>query len=281
MRLSAVIPAKAGIQLLMIGLMGLAACARTADTIPSVFSGNSLCQQVRAVPDEVRGDFSLAPFYKKYVDANGLPILSSDAPDDESLRRACRLVVNMLSKRSDAREKLIELRVRFVVIGRDEGTADIPEYGFRDKPQAEKDAINARARGIGSQASSCGEENLMCLAGDRYPAESICVHEFSHTIHEALKQLDPNFEDRLKADFNDASSRGILKDTYRSENYDEYWAEGVQDWYDTNAEADPPDGIHNAVNTRKELESFDPRLFALIGEVFPERIDWGNCHIKP
>ena len=265
----------------MLALVGLVSCRRTADVVPPVPSGvATTCQQVRAVPDAVRTDFLLDPFYTKYVNADGLPVLSSDAPDDESLRRACRLVMNMLSKRPDAQAKLIELRARFVVIGRNEGTADIPEYGFRDKPQAEKDAVNARARGLGSQASSCGEENLMCLAGDRYPAESVCVHEFSHTIREALKQLDPGFEDRLKADFNDASSRGILKDTYRGENYDEYWAEGVQDWYDANAEADPPDGIHNAVNTRKELESFDPHLFALIGEVFPERTDWGNCHIK-
>ena len=208
-------------------------------------------------------------------------MLSSAAPGDESLRRACRLLANMLSKRPDVREKLVELRARFVVIGRDEGTADIPEYGFRDKPQAEKDAVNARARGIGSQASSCGEENLMCMAGDRYPTESICVHEFSHTIHEALKQLDPGFEDRLQADFDDASSRGILKGTYRSENPDEYWAEGVQDWYDANAQANPPNGIHNAVNTRKELEISDPRLSALVGEVFPARTDWGDCRLKP
>ena len=78
--------------------------------------------------------------------------------------------------------------------------------------------------------------------------------------------------------FKDAKSSGILDGTYRGENFDEYWAEGVQDWYDTNAQADPPDGISNGVGTRMELKEFDPRLYAMIGEVFPQGTDWGNCH---
>ena len=118
----------------------------------------------------------------------------------------------------------------------------------------------------------------MCLAGDRYPNESICVHEFSHTIREGVYQVDPGFGERLESSFKDAKSSGILDGTYRGENFDEYWAEGVQDWYDTNAQADPPDGISNGVGTRMELKEFDPRLYAMIGEVFPQGTDWGNCH---
>jgi len=227
----------------------------------------------------IRRDFSLDPFYKKYADAGGLPVLSSAAPDDAALERACKLAVSMLSHRPDVRAKLIELRARFVVIGRYEGTADIPEYGFRDKSQQDKDAINARARGLGGQAASCGEENLTCRSGDRYPTESICVHEFSHTISQGVYELDHGFGDRLQVAFDAAKSSGILGGSYRAENPDEYWAEGVQDWYDTNAQSNPPDGVHNAVNTRRELEAFDSRLSALIGEVFPTDMDWNDCHV--
>ena len=227
--------------------------------------------------EQVRADFSLDPFYVKHLDAGGLPILSSDAPEDEALRRACRLVVNMLSKRPDVRDKLVELRVRFVVIGRNEGTTDVPEYGFQHKSSSEREAIDARTRGIGGQASSCGEENLMCLAEDRYPMESICVHEFSHTIREGIHQLDPEFNVRLQGAFDEAKSLGMLDKTYRAENFDEYWAEAVQDWYGSNAEAEEPDGINSRVNTRIELESFDPQLYALVGEIFPEDVSWGDC----
>jgi len=252
----------------------------TAGIASSNPNSSAICTDVRDVPERIRRDFSLDPFYRKYADAGGLPVLSSGSPDDEALRRACRLLVNMLSRRPDVRAKLVELRARFVVIGKHEGTTDVPEYGFRDKPQAERDAIDARTRGIGGQASSCGEENLMCLAGDRYPAESICVHEFSHTIREGVYQVDSAFDARLRAAFDEARSRGILVGTYRSENSDEYWAEGVQDWYGTNAEADPADGINNAVNTRHELEAFDPGLHALVGEMFPGDTDWNDCHVR-
>ena len=236
------------------------------------------CARIGEVPDAIRRDFSLDPFYRKYADANGLPVLSSAAPDDASLTRACKLAVNMLSRRPDVRTKLVELRARFVVIGRNEGTADIPEYGFRDKPQQEKDAINARARGLGGQAASCGEENLMCESVDRYPTESICVHEFSHTIGQGVYELDHGFGDRLHAAFDAARTNGILAGSYRAANPDEYWAEGVQDWYGTNAQSSPPDGVHNAVNTRRELEASDPALLALIGDVFPSDVAWSDCH---
>lgn len=239
---------------------------------------SNACKQVGSVPDEVRHDFSLDAFYEKYIDAAGLPVLSSGAPDDAALTRACQLVGNMLSNRPDVRAKLIELRARFVVIGRNEGTANVPEYGFREKSREEQDAINARARGLGGQAASCGEENLMCLSGDRYPTESICVHEYAHTIGQGVYELDHGFGDRLQAAFDDARSKGHLANSYRGESPDEYWAEGVQDWYNTNAQADPPDGVHNSVNTRSELETLDKNLHALIGEIFPDGTNWNDCH---
>lgn len=236
------------------------------------------CSTVGPVPQTVRDDFSLDPFYAKHVDADGLPVVSSGATADEALLRACVLVRNMLSERADVRAKLIDLRARFVVIGKDEGTADIPEYGFRDKPQAEKDAVNARARGLGGQAASCGEENLMCLPGDRYPSESICVHEYSHTVSQAVYELDHSFGDRLQAAFDSARDKGILDGTYRLTSPSEYLAEGAQDWYATNAESDPPDGNHNRVNTRLELAEADPGLYALLGEFLPQDGEWPDCH---
>lgn len=260
----------------------LVSCSHVKDSDSSRVVGTQAdqCGEVGVIPDSIRKDFSLDPFYRKYINASGLPVLSSDAPDDIALQRACRLLLNMLSQRADVRDKLIELKARFVVIGKDEGTADVPEYGFRDRPQADKDAVNARARGIGGQASSCGEENLRCMTKDRYPNESICVHEFSHTIREGVYQADPSFAQRLESAFESSKSSGILDGSYRRENFDEYWAEGVQDWYDTNAQADPPDGISNAVNTRIELKEFAPDLYALIDEVFPADISWGDCHSK-
>ncbi|MFO7179693.1 MAG: hypothetical protein DIU78_013425 [Pseudomonadota bacterium] len=240
----------------------------------------SECGPVTPVPDAVRERLRLDPFYKKHVDAKGLPVLSSDAPQDEALILACKLLNNMLSKRDDVRQALIKNGARFAIIGKDEGTADIPEYGYRNRPQEDIDYINQRARGLGGIVASCGEENILCLQGDRYYNESICVHEFSHTISMyGVYSAERGFEAALEASFDAAIASGILDRTYRRENLQEYWAEGVQDWYDTNASSNPPNGIHNHVNTRAELADFDPTLYALVESVFPESTDWGDCHV--
>lgn len=240
------------------------------------------CGPVTPVPEAVRERLDLDPFYRKHVDANGVPVLASDAPDDEALILACELLNNMLSQRDDVRQELIRRKARFAIIGKNEGTADIPEYGYRNRPQEDIDYINQRARGLGGIVASCGEENILCLQGDRYYNESICVHEFAHTISlYGAYSADDDFEDALKASFDAAVASGILEQTYRGENLQEYWAEGVQDWYGTNASSNPPNGVHNHVNTRAELADYDPTLHALIGTIFPESVDWGDCHVDP
>lgn len=42
----------------------------------------------------------------------------------------------------------------------------------------------------------------------------------------------------------------------------------MQSWFNANLEANPPNGIHNAVNTRAELVAYDPELARLIQRVF-------------
>ncbi len=57
---------------------------------------------------------------------------------------------------------------------------------------------------------------------------------------------------------------GGPKDCYASKNRAEYWAEGVQDWYDTNRTMDHD---HNHIHTREQLKTYDPELAALCKEV--------------
>ena len=62
-----------------------------------------------------------------------------------------------------------------------------------------------------------------------------------------------------------AKTKGLWKGTYAMSNMSEYWAEGVQSWFDTNRQND---SSHNHVDTRAELKSYDPALAKLIEEVF-------------
>ena len=52
----------------------------------------------------------------------------------------------------------------------------------------------------------------------------------------------------------------------------EYFAEGVQSWFDNNRE---PDHDHNHVNTRAELIEYDPALAALFSGI--PRLNTPKC----
>jgi hypothetical protein len=58
---------------------------------------------------------------------------------------------------------------------------------------------------------------------------------------------------------------GLWKTKYASVNHAEYFAEGVQSWFNNNR---PPDHDHNHVDTRKELRDYDPGLAELCEELF-------------
>jgi len=221
--------------------------------------------RIGAPPPALRLD----SFYAKHLSVNGLPVVSSDRVSDEALREAARLVGRMLHHRRDIGVALVEAHVRVVVMAPTEQTTDVPEH----RDLTPKEYWDARARGLGATRSrpavSCGEENLLGLEDDRYRGECILIHEFAHTIHEmGLVSVEPGFDEHLEGLFDRAMEKGLWKDTYAATNSKEYWAEGVQSFFDSNRQADPPDGIHNSVDTREELAEYDPELAKLISRIF-------------
>lgn len=207
-------------------------------------------------------------FYKKYTDASGYPIVASGTVNDYALREAAYLTDMMLAKIPKVRDAMIESGSRLCIIAWNEFTTDLPEFADF-KP---KDFWDARARGTGGSETdpycSCGEENLLGYPGDPYSTESILIHEMAHNIHlRGVLRLDPSFDDRLKKTYDAAMAKGLWKGKYASVNDREYFAEGVQSWFDNNREEDHD---HNHVNTRAELKEYDPGLAALCLEVFGE-----------
>ena len=221
-------------------------------------------QIIQSTPKNLK----LSKFYKKSTFAAGLPVISSENVSDFALKEAAYLVEKMIGHRKDIINNMISRNCRLVVMGHNEFTTQIPEYSHF-KPAKFWDR---RARGFGSDRNdpviSCAEENLLCFSGDPYNTESIMIHEFAHAIHlNGIFDVDPSFDSRLKQAYEKAMNNGLWKKKYASNNHYEYWAEGVQSWFDTNRS---PDHDHNHVDTREELKDYDPELANLVKEIFGE-----------
>jgi alpha-glucosidase len=219
--------------------------------------------KVTAIPDDVIKRYKVdTTFYSKHLDYKGFSILSSARVSDEALYEARYLIDKLLGEREDILKALIKAGCRFMVMAPTEMTTDVPEQRrLKDDPKTNWDK---RARGLGGRLSSCGEENLLNLKGDRYRQENILIHEFNHAIHQhGLRAVDPTFNGRLRKAYESAMEKGLWKGTYVATNPSEYWAEGVQAYFDCMR---PQFGA----NTREKLQKYDPDLFALADEVYKQ-----------
>lgn len=225
---------------------------------------------VSSPPDSLHLD----KFYSKYVDVNGLPLISSWRVPDSCFVAAHRTLYAMTSMLApEIIEAMKKANARVAIMARYEGTTDLPEHHYLINDTALN--WDLRARGLGGTIeeplTSCAEENILAYQIDKYHAEDILIHEFAHAIHcIGIIQVDSTFDDRLQKLYEQAKARGILAGTYRETDRMEYFAEGVQDWFNVNAEMPHTDGKHNWCNTREELQVFDPDLYNLIAEFFPK-----------
>ncbi len=216
-------------------------------------------------------------FYTQHADVNGFPIVASERVNPYALKEAAYLVRLMIAKRPDILDALVTSGARMNILAWNEFTTDHPEFKrFAEKTApgfpglTGKDFWDARARGTGGSATdpycTSAEENILGYPGDPYAAECILIHEFAHMIHlRGMNNIDPTFDERLKKTYDEAMAAGLWKGKYPSVNHHEYFAEGVQTWFDNNRVNDHD---HNHVHLRSQLVEYDPGLAAMCREVF-------------
>ena len=240
-------------------------------------------------------ELGLDPFYKKYTDAFGIPVVSSEKVADAALLMARDIVNYMLVKRPDIRAVMVQRKSRLLVMAREEGETDLPERKDWKKPtiddrrltpgeranyntprgianMTDKEYWDGRARGMGGNITSCAEENLLGLPGTRYYGEHITVHEFSHNVMGALRVADPDLWAQIQPAYDAAKAKGLYKDANGREQYAintvaEYFAEGTQWWFWSNIEF--YDGTTNArVQSPDDLKAYDPALYAILEKIY-------------
>jgi hypothetical protein len=240
----------------------------------------------------------LDPFYKKYTDAHGIPVVTSDKVPDAALLMARDIVKFMLADRPDLRKELIRKKWKLAIMAETEVTYDIPEHRkFRPLPLIDDERLtpqqrenynkpggvgtmtgeqywNSRGRGFGGEpngenTTSCAEENLLGYPGTRYFGSSICVHEFSHGIMRgAIYTVDPDYRKAVEDAYAAAKKQGLSSaQGYPGNNFNEYWATGIEAY------------VFGSGRDRDSLLGADPRLYELVRQVIPASRMPGNVYV--
>jgi hypothetical protein len=232
---------------------------------------------VGPVPEEL----GVSPFYKKYADAQGIPVIASEKVPDAALLVARDIVNSMLANRPDIRKALIAKKWRTGVIAEVEMTMDIPEYSKMKRPgasreepitQEDRDYHANRSRGLGGNPTTGAEENLLGYPGTRYWGEHIFVHEFAHAIMGGgIRDVDPAMHAEIRTAYDEAmAAKKYTYDDgrkhYATTNPSEYWAEGVQWWFFSNYGECFAGNVK--VESPEEFAAYDPKLNELISRVF-------------
>ena len=223
------------------------------------------CAASPTIPPAALG---LNPFYVKYLDGYGTPVVSSANVSDEALLAACRITGNMVAKREEVRVAMAGNNHRVVVIAENERTTDIPEYAdlYTVFPNTDWNTYRAVSPTAVRPISSTSEENLRCLPGDVYEGDSALVWTLAHGLLElGIVDVDPQFAGEVQAAYTSAMAQGLWATTSATENVDDYWAAGSQAWFGASA--------HLPVKTRDELAGYDATLADLLATYLPAN-DW-------
>jgi len=255
-----------------------------ADQKPAPLIASFSAAMISAPPAEL----ALDPFYRKYADAFGIPVVSSEKVPDDALLVARDIVNFMLLKRPDVREVMVGRKSRLLIMAATEFETDLPERRDWKKPakddprltpgerqrydepggiasMSDREYWNRRARGMGGNVTSCAEENLLGYPDTRYYGENITVHEFSHNIMGALRVADPVLYKEIQDSYTEARGKGLFKGHYAENTAAEYWAEGTQWWFWSNYQA-TIGGVR--LQTPDDLKAYDPRLYAIFEKVY-------------
>ncbi len=217
----------------------------------------------------------LDTYYRKHIDAGGLSIVSSRYVSDETLVQAHYVITTMLSRIPEAKQVMLDMHFRVGIVGAYENVTDMPECRVMPLWWPDTD-WDARGRGYGATENlplmTCGEENIVRIPNykERYQHESILVHEFAHNVDFGLRRGREGFQQKLRAAFNNAKEKGLWKNTYSMNNSAEYFAEGVQAWFNTCNMYVVVNGHRTRIQTRAQLKDYDPMLHDLISEVMPD-----------
>jgi hypothetical protein len=241
--------------------------------------------------------FHIDPYYTKFTYAREFWVLGSRHVRDDALLRANHVIRRMFAYRHDILKALIADGVRLVVLGSDEKLSDLPEFTGA-KGQAGFDAVRYLDYTPNLKLMVVPEENVLGLPNEPFAGRCMVIGVFAKALYQVtglrpaipnfdnrpdrqqyelrVKRLDIEFDHRLGKLYEDAVSKSLWQGTAAARNRIDYWAAGVEAYFDAAGEGEPPNLAARPITTREMLKEYDPALYALVDETmaYKEHVDW-------
>jgi hypothetical protein len=257
------------------------------------------CQPVRRQPSVIAppARFKVDPYYTKFTYAREFVVLGSKHVSDEALLRANDTIRKMFAYRHDVLKAMIADGARLVLLGRNEKLSDLPEFkGSGNKPGFEEVRYLDYTPDL--KLMVVPEENVLGLAKEPFAGKCMVVSVFAKGLYRVsgsrpvdpdfekrrdkqqyelrVKRLDVEFDRRLEKAYDAAVAKNQWRGTAAARDRVEYWAAGVEAYFDAAGDGQPPNLADRPVTTREALKSYDPDLYALVDETmaFKEHVDW-------
>ena len=166
------------------------------------------------------------PYYQKYLDAGGIPILAPESVPDAELRRAQATLFAMVADRPDLLDVLASLNTRILLYDRDKGgLSQLPEFA---------DYADSNVAGVWGETSYGGA--VVAPAMTTYHCNETLIHEIAHALDYAIRiqewesNREPEFKQARNQAYLSARKAGRWDGRYESTVSHEYWAEMVVHW---------------------------------------------------
>jgi hypothetical protein len=251
--------------------------------------------------------FKIDPYYTKFTWAREFVVLGSKQVSDQALLQANDTVRKMFAYRHDVLKALIADGARLVVLGPEEKLSDLPEFqGGANVEQVRyldyapelklmvvpEESVTGRVRfthpkegaftrahdAFGGKAMvvSVMAKAMYRVCGLR-PVDADFARERSKQQYELrVKRLDIEFDRQLQKVHEESLGKGLWKGTPAARGRAEYWAAGVEAYFDAAGAGLPPHGADRPITTREALKAYDPGLWGLVDETmaYREHVDW-------
>ncbi len=241
--------------------------------------------------------FQIDPYYTKFTWAREFIVLGSRHVSDEALLKVNDIIRKMFAYRHDILKAMISDGARLIVLGRNEKLSDLPEFkAARDREDF--DEVRYRDYTPNLKRMVVAEENVLGLLGEPFAGKCMVISVFAKGLYQVaglravdpgfekrrgkqqyelgVKRLDIEFDQRIRKLYDEAMSKGLWKGTAAARNSIEYWAAGVEAYFDAAGSGTPPHGADRPITSREALKAHDPNLFTLVEETmaYKEHVDW-------